>query len=422
MKNINPKVAIIGGGGREHSLWWKWASELGEQNVYCLPGNGGIPNSHPVNVSDFEKIKDFCLNHHINLIFVGPEQPLSAGIVDYFKGSSIQIIGPSKEGAKLESSKILAKEFMKKYGVSTAGFQAFHRPEEAFELIKEKKGKVVIKYDGLAGGKGVFVCDSEEEAYQALESLQQKYGETFLFLIEEKLKGDELSVIAFTDGNAMKLLTYSQDHKQLYEGDKGPNTGGMGAYTPVKIKPELDEKIKKKIVEPTLAGIRTEKMNYKGVLYFGIMISDGEPFLLEYNVRFGDPETQVLLPALKTSLWEISKAVLNESLKEMDFEFENDYLVDVVLASEGYPGKYETGFEIKGLENIPADVLVFHAGTRKEGNKYFTSGGRVLNVVGRGKTLEEARTKVYAAIEKISFPGMYFRKDIGLRENKELSG
>ncbi len=420
MTNFNRKVAIIGGGGREHALWWKFASELGQENVYCLPGNGGIPNSHPVHVSDFEKIKDFCLHHHINLIFVGPEQPLSEGIVDYFQGSSIQIIGPSRDGAKLESSKILAKEFMKKYDVSTAEFQAFSRPEEAFELIKEKKGKVVIKYDGLAGGKGVFVCDSEEEAFQALKNLQQKYGPEFPFLIEEKLKGDELSVIAFTDGNAMKLLTYSQDHKQLYEGDKGPNTGGMGAYTPVKIKPELDEKIKKKIVEPTLLGLRSEDMEYKGFLYFGIMVSGGEPYLLEYNVRFGDPETQVLLPALKTSIWKISDAILNDSLPEIDFEFENDYFVDVVLASEGYPGKYKTGFEIKGLENISADVLVFHAGTRKEGNKYFTSGGRVLNVVGRGKTLEEARQKAYSAVEKISFPGMYFRKDIGLRENKEL--
>ncbi len=412
------RIAVIGSGGREHALVWKLGRELGEENVFCLPGNGGIPNSRPVDVSDFEAVKNFCEQHEIKWIFTGPEQYLAHGIKNYFRATDIHVFGPDKDAARLEASKVFAKNFMEKYGVSTAGFKSFKRPEDAAALIREKKGECVIKYDGLAGGKGVFVCSSEEEAWQVLENLKNKYGNTFAFLVEDKLSGDELSVIGFTDGKTIKLLPYSQDHKQLYDGDKGPNTGGMGAYCPVKIPARLDRKIKEKIVEPTMKGIRAEKLIYDGVIYFGIMVMEGEPYLLEYNVRFGDPETEVLLPALQTDFSLILQKIREKKLEEIHIKNLDDYWVDVVLVSGGYPGKYETGYEIKFPSHIPEDVLIFHAGTKKGGKNFYTAGGRVLNVVGRGKTLAEAREKAYSVAEKIHFKNKFYRKDIGLRENQ----
>ncbi len=415
-----PKIAIIGSGGREHALAWKFANSLGQENVFTLPGNGGIYNSFSIDISDFNAIKDFCLSKDISMIFVGPEQALSDGIVDYFKDTGIRVLGPSRKAAQLESSKIFAKEFMQKHGVSTADFKVFHHIEDAFPIIKEKKGDLVIKFDGLAGGKGVFVCSNEREAIEALEKLKEKYGENVDFLIEDKISGDEISIIGFTDGKSIKTLQISQDHKQVFEKDKGPNTGGMGAYSPIRIDESLQKEIEKNIIQPTLKGIKAERFNYHGVIYFGIMVKEGKAYLLEYNVRFGDPETQVLLPALKTDLYEISKACVEESLDKIDFAFKDGYFADVVLVSGGYPGKYETGKIIKGLDEIEEDVLIFHAGTTKENEKLFTSGGRVLNIVAQGATLEKALEKAYRNIDKISFEGMYYRKDIGQRKNTEL--
>jgi len=310
---------------------------------------------------------------------------------------------------------------MKKYEVSTAEFDYFNTVDDAKFYVAEKSGNCVIKFDGLAAGKGVFVCSSTDEANEALHSIHNQYGNFAKIVVEEKILGDEISIIGFTDGNTIKLLQASQDHKQLLEGDKGPNTGGMGAYSPV---PGLSEGMMKKIqaliVNPTLKGIQTESMDYKGVIYFGIMIKDDVPYLLEYNVRFGDPETEVLLPALKTDLLEITEACLSGTLSEINFEFENGFFADVVLASGGYPKEYEKGNEITGLGSVSEDTLVFHAGTKTEGEKILTNGGRVLNIVRRGKTLEEALENVYNEIDIIHFEKMYFRKDIGRRVNKYL--
>ncbi|MCF6367097.1 MAG: phosphoribosylamine--glycine ligase [Bacteroidales bacterium] len=413
------KTAIIGSGGREHALAWKFAQTLSWENVFTLPGNGGIPNSHTVNVNDFEEVERFCMYNSIDMIFVGPEQPLAAGIVDYFKEKDIKVFGPDKKSAQLEASKIFAKQFMQKYGIATADFKIFNNTNDAKYFTAKKLGDLVIKFDGLAAGKGVFVCSTIDEANEALEELEKAYGENVDFIIEDKIKGDEISIIGFTDGKTIKLLQTSQDHKQLLNGDKGPNTGGMGAYSPVDgISNELMQKIKNKIVNPTLKGIQTENMNYKGMIYFGIMVKDTEPYLLEYNARFGDPETEVLLPALKNDLYEVVDACLSGELKNITFEFEDDYFADVVLVSGGYPKAYKKGYEITGLQDIEKDTLIFHAGTKKEGDKILTNGGRVINVVCKGKTLNEALEKTYNEANKISFTDMFYRNDIGKRINK----
>ncbi len=413
------KTAIIGSGGREHALAWKFAQTLSWENVFTLPGNGGIPNSHSVNVNDFEEVERFCMYNSIDMIFVGPEQPLAAGIVDYFREKGIKVFGPDKHSAKLEASKIFAKQFMQRYGIATAGFEIFSNINDAKYTIAKKLGDLVIKFDGLAAGKGVFVCSNMDEANEALQELKTAYGNEVDFIIEDKIEGDEISIIGFMDGKTIKLLQTSQDHKQLLDGDKGPNTGGMGAYSPISgISDELMSKIQDKIVNPTLKGIQSEQMDYKGMIYFGIMVKDAEPYLLEYNARFGDPETEVLLPALKNNLYEVVDACLSNKLENITFEFKEDYFADVVLVSAGYPKAYEKGYEITGLEDVEKDTLIFHAGTKKEDGKILTNGGRVINVVCKGKTLNEALEKAYNEATKINFKNMFYRKDIGKRVNK----
>jgi phosphoribosylamine--glycine ligase len=415
------KIAIIGSGGREHALAHKFAQSTGQENVYVMPGNGGIPNSFQVDITNYHELERFCIEREIDLIFVGPEQPLSLGIVDYFNSRNMPIFGPSKQAAGLEASKVFAKEFMKKYGVSTSEFRSFIGIDEAGRYAKEKNGVCVIKYSGLAAGKGVYVCSSIEDCDKALQEINIQYGEDAELLIEETIQGDEISIIGFTDGKTIKLLQASQDHKQLYEGDTGPNTGGMGAYTPV---PGLNEALMKRIettiIQPTLSGIQSEKMDYKGVIYFGIMIKEGVPYLLEYNVRFGDPETEVLLPSLKNDLLEIVEACLTGQLDKVRLDFEPGYFADVVLVSGGYPHKYEKGFEITGLGEISEEVRIFHAGSRISSGRIVTDGGRVLNVVGQGETLDKALENVYKEIDKIYFKDMYYRKDIGRRKNRHF--
>jgi phosphoribosylamine--glycine ligase len=410
------KIAVIGSGGREHAIAWKLSQDMQPENIYMLPGNGGTLNNVSINPDDFVGIKNFCLKNDVNLIIVGPETPLSEGIVDYFKDTGILVFGPDKKAAQLEASKIWAKQFMKKYGVAAAESWFFRQGENAERVIRDLKGNLVIKYDGLAAGKGVFVCSSIAEANQALIEIKEKYGDSASFLIEKKLNGKEISIIGITDGKDIKLLLSSQDHKPIYDGDKGPNTGGMGAYCPVPFCNEaLMENINRSIVQPTLKGIQRENYNFKGVIYFGLMITDEGPKLLEYNIRFGDPETEVILPALKSNLLNLILSCFDGTLGDFEMEFNPGFFVDVVLTSGGYPGNYNKGLEITGIKNLTTDCVIFHAGTKKEGDKIVTTGGRVLNIVVDGGDLKTAITKVYRECQKVNFEGMYYRKDIGIK-------
>lgn len=416
------KIAVIGSGGREHAVAWKFAQSEGWDNVFTLPGNGGIPNSHHIDISDFDAIRAFCEAKEITLIFVGPEDPLSKGIVDYFRQNTpIKIFGPDKNAARLEGSKIFAKEFMQKHGVATADFKIFQSTSGALEYAASKNGNLVIKYDGLAAGKGVFVCDDMEAVKEALSELENHYGTDFSFLMEDKIIGDEISIIGFTDGKNIRLLLPSQDHKQLLDDDKGPNTGGMGAVCPVPFCDQiLMNAIWEKAVYPTLSGLQAEGFDYKGIIYFGLMIGENGPELLEYNARLGDPETEVILPSLKTSLTDLVNACLDGTLEQFQLEFHEGYFVDVVLVSGGYPKDYQKGFPIKGLDTVAEDIMIFHAGTKLQDGQIVSNGGRVLNVVAQAPTLEEAIEKAYTACANISFEGHFFRKDIGKRTYKML--
>ena len=408
------KIAVLGSGGREHAIAWKLAQVNPPEDIFVIPGNGGTRKNVDIKPTEMEELKYFCLESKVELLIVGPEDPLAAGIVDYFQDTPIKVFGPDQKAAALEASKIHAKRFMKKHGVATGDFWLLEDGDDIEAVIEQLSGHVVIKYDGLAAGKGVFVCSSITKAEQALEEIKNRYGETAPFLIEEKLSGWELSVIAFTDGQSIKMLLPSQDHKPVYEGDKGPNTGGMGAYCPVPAcTSELMERIQNEIVEPTLRGIRNEQLNYKGVIYFGLMITAEGPRLLEYNVRFGDPETEVILPSLKSNLLDLILACLNGTLDQCLVEFHPGFFVDVVLASGGYPGSYATGKPIIGLDRINPNTLIFHAGTKYVDGQLLSSGGRVLNVVGHGNDLNTAIEGVYSEVQKIHFENMYYRKDIG---------
>lgn len=410
------KIAVIGSGGREHAIAWKLNHSKLVEKVYVLPGNGGTENNIPIDVNDFAGIKNFCESNDVELVVVGPEVPLVNGIIDFFKDSSIIVFGPDKKAAQLEGSKIFAKKFMEKYGVSTGDFEEFNKINSAIKFIEKINGNCVIKYDGLAAGKGVYVCSSVKEAEDALSDVKQKYGEEVNFLIEEKIVGSELSILGFTDGKTIKLLQPSQDHKQLLDGDKGPNTGGMGAFCPVPFcDSQMLNKIQKKIIEPTMKGIKAEGFNFKGVVYFGLMMTEDGPKVLEYNVRLGDPESEVVLPAFKGDLLKLILSCFDGTLKDFKMEFYDGYFVDVVLTSEGYPKAYKKGFEICGLKENK-DELVFHAGTKKEGDKVITSGGRVLNVVARGETLDDAIKNVYDKCNLFYFEDIFFRKDIGKRK------
>ena len=425
-------IAVIGSGGREHAIVWKLnQSELAEK-VFVLPGNGGTENNVPIHVNDFAEIKKFCELEKVELIFVGPEDPLVNGIVDYFADSDIKVFGPDKKAAQLEGSKVFAKKFMRKYGVATGNYQEFGRicysersrtiEDVSFDfaqddidiknIIAKMNGNCVIKFDGLAAGKGVFVCSSAKEANEAVKTIKQTYGDDASFLIEEKLAGSELSILAFTDGENYQILLPSQDHKQLLNGDKGPNTGGMGAFCPVPFyTDDLKKKIEKYAIIPTITGLKAENFNFKGVIYLGLMITKSGPKVLEYNVRLGDPETEVVLPALNSDLLELVLSCFNGTLKDFTMEFNDGFFVDVVITSGGYPKAYKKDIEICGLEK--KKKLVFHAGTKKKGGKFLTNGGRVLNIVAQGDTLEEAIENAYEKVNGFYFEDMFFRKDIG---------
>ncbi|MCC2547324.1 phosphoribosylamine--glycine ligase [Hymenobacter sp. BT175] len=415
---VNTPVVLLGGGAREHALAWKLTRD--GATVHVLPGNGGIPNSHPdISATDFPAIQAFCEAHDVKLLVVGPEAPLAAGVADFFAGSDIRVFGPSRAGAVLESSKVWSKEFMRRHGVATAQAWQYRsdRMSQARAKAAELGGQVVVKYDGLAAGKGVYVCSSVEEAEAALTDLQAQHTGWFSFLLEEKLIGPEISIIGITDGNRIRLLAPSQDHKQLLAGDQGPNTGGMGAYCPV---PFCDDNvlaaIRRDIIDPTLQGIQHEQFSFKGFLYFGIMLTPEGPKLLEYNTRLGDPEAEVLLPALESSLLELIEATLDGTLARTTVRQRPGCYLGVVLASGGYPAaQFPTGFPITGIDQLPPGILAFHGATRRQGGQLVTSGGRVLVLVGHGQDLEEAVAQVYREAGRVQFQDVYIRPDIGQR-------
>ncbi len=408
------KIAVIGSGAREAVLAWKLRQNRSSEDVFVLPGNPGIPNSHPVSALDFPAIRQFCTEHHVELIVVGPEKPLSEGIVDFFAGSGIRILGPDREAALLESSKIRAKEFMQKHGVATAPFRVCSSPCEAMAEITARRGNLVLKFDGLAAGKGVFVCSSVAEAKQALGQITATYGVNARIVTEERLCGEEVSVIGFTDGRDIRLMQPARDHKRLLDRDKGPNTGGMGAFCPVSLGDgALMADIERRIVAPTLRGIQAERLNYRGPIYFGIMVTPEGPQLLEYNVRLGDPETQVLLPSLETDLLDVILACLNGTLGQTPLAFHERSFIGVVLASQNYPGSDSEPAEIFGLGDLRDDTLVFPGAVRDVDRRLFTGGGRVLTLVRGADDLEKARDAVYAECRKVRFQGMQFRRDIG---------
>ncbi len=424
------KILVVGSGGREHAIVWKLLQSPKVTKIYCAPGNGGISKMAecvPIPAENIAELLAFARKNTIDLTVVGPEQPLSLGIVDLFEGAGLKVFGPSKAAARIEGSKSFAKGLMEKYNLPTAQSRTFTRADEAVSYVKGKGAPIVIKADGLAAGKGVTVAMTLEEAIAAVEDalLSNKFGEAgSCVVIEDYLEGEEASVLAFTDGKVIVPMVPAQDHKRVFDGDQGPNTGGMGTYAPAPVAtPEMMEKVQRRILTPIINAMRREGFPYKGVLYAGLMITpQGEPMVIEFNARFGDPETQVVLPLLKTDLVEVMEAVIEERLDSCPIQWEEKAALCVVMASHGYPGDYRKGDTISGLETAAGleDVLVFHAGTRGADSAIVTSGGRVLGVTGVGKNLAEAQKRAYQGVDAIQFEGAHYRKDIGYRALRQL--
>jgi len=418
------KILVIGGGGREHTLAWKIAQSPRVEKVFAAPGNAGtaiIAENLNLRPTDIEGLGKAAKEKGIDLVVVGPEAPLASGIVDYFDSLGITIFGPTKAATQVESSKVFARNLMEKYGIPCSKGVIFSSYPEARAYLQEQRPPVVIKADGLAAGKGVIIADSLAEAEKALGDIMEAkvFGSAGdRVTIDEYLSGREVSLIAFTDGKTVSPMVPACDYKKIGDNDQGPNTGGMGSYSPPGFfSAGMTEKVTEDILVPTVKAMAKEGMPYKGVLYAGLMIVDGEPVVLEFNARFGDPETQVVLPLLKTDLVDILMAVVQGNLDRVKIEWSSQACVGVVMASGGYPGSYKTGFPIQGIDSVDKDMLVFHAGT-KLGNDgiIYTDGGRVLTVVGVGKDIDEAWEKVYRNIPNICFEGCYYRKDIALRE------
>ncbi|MFW5636575.1 MAG: phosphoribosylamine--glycine ligase [Thermodesulfobacteriota bacterium] len=423
------KILVVGGGGREHALVWKLHQSPRVQKIYCAPGNGGIAELAecvPIDPEDIPKLVAFAQSEGIDLTIVGPEGPLSLGIVDRFEGEGLRIFGASQQAAEIESSKSFAKALMQKYGIPTAQGKTFTSYPEAEAYLKEIGAPVVVKADGLAAGKGVIVCRTEAEAENALHRIMvdREFGSAGdQVLIEECLTGEEASFLAFTDGKTVLPLPSSQDHKPAFDNDQGPNTGGMGAYSPAPIIDRyLHKKIMKEIMIPTVQGMAAEGRPYKGVLYAGLMIERGRPRVLEFNGRFGDPEAQPLLMRLKTDLVPVIEAVIDEKLHACRLEIDPRAAVCVVMAAGGYPGSYEKGKPISGLDAVrdKKNVVVFHAGTQASENQILTSGGRVLGVTAIDDTVEKAIDTAYQAVSQIDWPEVHYRKDIGRKALKRF--
>jgi len=410
-------VLVVGSGGREHALSWKLSQSSKIDKIFTAPGNGGTENNVPINVNNLNDLAKFAQENNCYTV-VGPEAPLADGIVDKFNQMNLKIFGPSQKAAQLESSKIWAKNFMKRNDIPTAEFGIFDDPIKAEEYLNSVSHNVVVKADGLAAGKGVIVCNSKEEAISAIDTILVKktFGEAGnKIIIEERIDGIEASYIALSDGNIAIPMATSQDHKRIFDDDKGPNTGGMGAYSPTPIIDEsMGKKIQEKVIDKTIQAMKDEGITFKGFLYAGIMIKDNEPYVLEYNVRMGDPECQPITMQMDFDLYDYLVACTEGKLSEIPKpSWTNKTAVCVVLASEGYPESYPKNEEIVGLDSIPENSYVFHAGTKNQDGKILTNGGRVLGVTALGDTLESAIANAYAAAEKISWPHKYCRKDIG---------
>jgi phosphoribosylamine---glycine ligase len=420
-------ILIAGSGGREHALAWKIKQSPLCNELFIAPGNAGtatVATNVSISVTDFEKLASFCIQNKIELLMVGPEEPLVRGIYDYFTGNAatahIHIIGPSKEAAKLEGSKAFAKEFMMRHQIPTAAYKEFNSENYAdgVEYIRNHTLPVVLKADGLAAGKGVIICTNTIEALAEYELMiqQAKFGEAGrTVVIEEFLTGIELSVFAFTDGENYVLLPEAKDYKRIGEGDTGLNTGGMGAVSPVPFADDaFIQKVKTSIIEPTIAGLQSEKLIYKGVIFFGLIKVGDDPFVIEYNCRFGDPETEVVVPRIENDLVELLMAISQQRLNEITIRTNPQTAVTVVAVSGGYPNDYITGIPIHGLnEKIAAGTIIFHAGTKKSGDEVVTNGGRVLAVTSFSNSIQEASEKSILMLEKMFFDGIYYREDIG---------
>ena len=417
------KILIIGGGGREHAIAWKISRSPKVDKIYCAPGNAGIAELAEcvdMNVMDFDAQVAFAREKEIDLTIIGPDDPLVAGAVDAFEAAGLRVFGPRKSAALLEGSKSFSKDLMKKYGIPTAAYEVFDSPEAALSYLKTAKMPIVLKADGLALGKGVLICNTRKEAENGVKSLMldKQFGSAGdRIVVEEFMTGREVSVLSFVDGKIVKIMTSAQDHKRAKDGDQGLNTGGMGTFSPSPFyTEEVDKFCKQYIYQATVDAMKAEGREFKGIIFFGLMLTENGPRVLEYNARFGDPETQVVLPRMKNDIVEVFEACIDGTLDRIDLQFEDNAAVCVVLASDGYPEKYEKGYLITGLEAFKGQesYFAFHAGSKLEGSKtVVTNGGRVLGVTAIGADLREAREHAYQAAEWVSFENKYMRRDIG---------
>ncbi|GAA0223511.1 phosphoribosylamine--glycine ligase [Metaclostridioides mangenotii] len=414
-------ILVIGGGGREHAICWKLRGEDGVQNIYCAPGNAGISGVAEcvdISDSDIEGLIDFAKKINIDITIVGPEVPLVMGIVDKFEEEGLKVFGPNKGCSRLEGSKAFSKEFMVRHGIPTAKYKEYTNINSAIAEIDDFGYPVVIKADGLAAGKGVIICENREFAIESLKSIMESKqfgaaGEKIV--VEEFLAGIETSILAFVDNNTIVPMVSAKDHKKIYDHEKGPNTGGMGTFSPSEIyTDELSEKIRVDVLEKTLNGFKEDGLKFRGILFVGLMITEEGEKVLEYNVRFGDPETQSVLFRLETDLNKIISAILEDKLDSIEIKYSNSQAVCVMLTSGGYPGNYEKGKKITGLDKLDKDIVVFHSGTKFDSGQLVTNGGRVLGVTAKGSTVKEAAEKVYQNIKGIDFEGMHYRTDIGI--------
>ena len=418
------KVLIVGSGGREHAIAWKIAQSDRVEKIYCAPGNAGISEVAecvPIGAMEFDRLVDFAKEKEIDLTVIGMDDPLVGGVVDKFEEAGLRVFGPRKNAAILEGSKAFSKNLMKKYGIPTAAYETFTDPEAAISYLETAKMPIVLKADGLALGKGVLICETREEAVEGVKTLMtdKKFGDAGNeIVIEEFMTGREVSVLSFVDGNIVKIMSSAQDHKRAKDGDEGLNTGGMGNFSPSPFyTKEVDEFCKKYIYQPTVDAMKAEGRPFKGIIFFGLMLTEDGPKVLEYNARFGDPEAQVVLPRLENDIIEVFEACIDGTLDQVDLKFDNDRAtVCVILASDGYPVEYKKGYPISGLEKFKGldGYYVFHSGTKfDENGQIVTNGGRVLGVTANGATLKEARENAYKAAEWVNFENKYMRHDIG---------
>ncbi|TBL68017.1 phosphoribosylamine--glycine ligase [Paenibacillus thalictri] len=412
------RILVVGRGGREHAIIWALKKSPKVSQLYCAPGNGGIAHLAecvPIQEHQFEELSQFAIDHAIDLVFIGPDDPLSAGIVDHMEAKQIPVFGPRKNAAIIEGSKVFTKDLLKKYNIPTAAYESFENYDEALAYLHKQQMPIVIKADGLAAGKGVIIAATMDEADKALREImvEKVFGESGnQVVIEEFLSGQEMSILSFVDGEIVRPMPAAQDHKQVFDNDKGPNTGGMGTYSPLPHIPQsvIEEAIET-IIKPTASAMVKEGRPFRGVLFAGLMITAQGPKTIEFNARMGDPETQVVLPLLETDLLDIVLAAINGRLDQMDIRWSNQSAVCVVAASGGYPASYPKGLPIEGLDRVE-DALVFHAGTAQTDSQLVTNGGRVLGITGMGATIAEAREKAYAELDKVRFEGMHYRTDI----------